>query len=156
MDVYQRMETLGVQLPPTPSAGGIYSPLTWLGNLYFTAGAGCRKNGVLVSEGKVGREATLEQGCDAARQCVLNLLAMMHNQLGDLNRVERILKLVGFVASAEDFYGQPKVMDSASQLLVDIFGEEVGRAARSAIGTNVLPNNQTVEIEMIFSAKDLC
>ena len=154
MDVYQRMKNLGLELPPPPPAGGVYSGLTHLHNLYFTAGVGCRKDGVLVSEGRVGKEESIEQGCAAARQCVINLLAMVQGQLGDLDRIERILKLVGFVASAEDFYGQPKVMDSASQLLVDIFGEQAGRGVRSAIGVNVLPNNQTVEIEMVFSVKD--
>ena len=137
------MKNLGVEPPPPPPAGGVYSGLTHLHNLYFTAGVGCRKNGVLVSEGRVGKEASLEPGCAAARQCVINLLAMIQGQPGNLNRIERILKVVGFVASAEGFYGQPKVMDNASQLLVDIFGEEAGRGVRSAIGTNVLPNNQT-------------
>lgn len=154
MDCYENMKEKGIILPPSPGAGGLYVPINIVGeHLYFTSGMGCKKDGKFLHVGQVGRELTIEQGQEAARQCILNLLSCMERELGDLRRVRKMIKVLGFVSSADGFGQQPKVMDAASSLLVDVFGQEVGCAARSAIGTNNLPGNQAVEIELVFEAE---
>jgi len=154
LDIYERLRELEVELytpnPPT----GIFVHMKEAGEKYiYTSGHGCAEKGVLKHVGKVGAEVSLEEGIWSARQCAINILSNLHMQLGDLNKIKRIIKVLGFVASSDDFFSQPKVMNGASQLLVDIFGEENGKAARSAIGVNVLPSNQPVEVEMIVELK---
>ena len=154
MDCYERMRERGITLPPCPAPGGVYVPMVKMSDhVYITSGTGCKKGGKFLFTGQAGKDFTVEDGQEAAKQCVLNLLANIERELGDLRRVTKIIKLLGFVSSADDFGQQPKVMDGASRLLIDIFGPETGTAARSAIGTNNLPGNQAVEIEMIFSAE---
>ena len=148
MDVYEALRSRGLTLPSPPPRGGLYVPVKQVGNLLFTAGCGSTVQGVPVNPGKVGADLTLEEGQAAARLCVLNLLAVLEVHLGDLNKIRNIVKLLGFVASAPDFYRQPEVMNAASQLLTDLFGDR-GQHARSALGTNVLPGNIAVEIELI-------
>jgi len=155
MNVYDKMKELKIELPQPPAAGGIYSPIVKFGGgLVYTSGHGPiinnSNNNINTLKGKVGQDLTIEQGQEAARLCILNILSTLHAQIGDLNRVEKIVKILGFVASADNFYDQPKVMDAASKLLCDIFGEERGRGARSAIGTNALPGNIAVEIEILL------
>ena len=151
MNVYENMKEHGIQLPEPPVPGGIYRPIQEIGqNFAYTSGMGCNIAGGTVYKGKVGQDLTLEQGQDAARCCMMNILSSLESQVGDLNRVKKVVKVLAFVASSPDFYDQPKVVNAASQLLVDIFGEENGKAARSAIGTNVLPGNIPVEIEALF------
>lgn len=153
MDCYENMRRNAIVLPEPPPRGGLYSKIRHAGgSLYFTSGVGCRSGGELVSVGQVGDGATLDDARAAARQCVLNILANIEEEFGDLNRVESVVKMLGFVAGADAFFEQPKVMDAASETLVAVFGAEKGCCARSAIGTNRLPNNQTVEIEMVFIA----
>lgn len=150
MDVYERIKELGINLPEPPPVGGVYFPVKEFGaNLIYTSGIGPILNGKPVMTGKLGKELMLEQGQEAARVTMLNILGAIQAKIGDLNRIRNVVKILAFVASADDFYDQPKVMNAASQLLVDIFGEKVGKAARSAIGTNVLPGNIPVEIEVI-------
>lgn len=103
--------------------------------------------------GRVGGELTLEQGQEMARRCALNILANLHHTLGDLNRIRRFVKVLAFVNSTDDFDRQPAVVNGASGLIRDIFGEEAGLPARSAIGVNVLPGNIPVEIEMLLELK---
>jgi len=154
MNVYDRMAELGITLPPSPGVSGAYVLVNKItDNVYYTSGCGCKKDGVFMYTGQCPRDFTVEQGQEAARQSILNLLSNIQHELGDLNRVKRIIKLLGFVSSTDDFGQQPKVMDGASKLLIDIFGAERGTAARSAIGTNNLPGNQAVEIEMIFEVE---
>ena len=153
MDVYENLKKAGYELPPQPPPGGIYTPVRQIGDILYTAGQGYTKNGVPVISGKAGKDVSLEEAQEAARGAVLNMLSALHGYLGDLNRIGEVVKILGFVASAEDFYNQPLVMNGASQLLVDVFGH-IGRHARSAIGTNVLPGNLTVEIEGIFKLKE--
>lgn len=149
MDIYNRLKELGLALPDAPDALGLYVPVKQVGNLLFSSGQGPLEKGKAVFTGKVGAERTLEEGQAAARMCVMNILAQVEKHLGDLNRVKEVVKLLGFVASAPGFNDQPKVINGGSQLLIDIFGD-AGRHARSAIGTNELPGNITVEIEAIF------
>lgn len=150
-DVYGRIQQSGIQFNPEQKPGGIYEPVTVFGDsLCYVSGHNCKVNGVLPHKGRLGQEVTIEQGCEDARQCVVNILTSLHNTIGDLNQIKRIVKVLAFVASSDTFYQQPKVVDAASQLLIDIFGEKAGKAARSAVGVNVLPNNQPVEIEMLI------
>lgn len=150
MDIYARIKELGLELPDLPPKGGVYKPVKQVGNFLFVSGQGATVKGVPVVVGKVGLERTLEEGQQAARICVMNALSTLHNYLGDLNKIKSLVKTLGFVASASNFNMQPKVIDGASLLLADIFGTENGIGARSAIGTNELPGNITVEIEFIF------
>ncbi len=153
MCVYEQLKSLGITLPALPPPGGLYAPAKRVGNLVYTAGQGPAVGGKPVITGKLGAERTIEEGQEAARICILNTLSILHHFLGDLNRVDNVVKLLGFVASAPGFHDQPKVINGGSQLLIDIFGEP-GRHARSAIGVNELPGNISVEIEAIFAIKD--
>ena len=123
MDVYDALKSRGISLPPPPPRGGVYVPVKQVGNLLFCSGCGPTVNGTPVISGKVGAELTLEQGQAAAELCVLNLLANLHAFLGDLNKIRDVVKLLGFVACTSDFYRQPEVMNGASQLLADLFGD---------------------------------
>jgi enamine deaminase RidA (YjgF/YER057c/UK114 family) len=150
----QRLIELGIELPEPPNPVGIYVPAQMTGHLLYTSGTGCRiAGGKLLYEGKVGQDLTLEQGQEAARQAAINLLSILKAKLGSLDRISQIVKLLGFVSSAPDFYEQPKVINAASDLFQEVFGER-GKHARSAIGTGVLPFNMPVEIEMIVEVKE--
>ncbi len=150
----KRLEEMGITLPPVDRKGKAMRPLIQEGNLLFMSGHGCElQEGGIIYEGKIGGELTEEQGYEAARHVGKNLLAALKDYLGDLDRVERIVKVLGFVASTPDFHRQPAVMHGFSDLMVEVFGER-GMHARSAIGTNVLPANQPVEIEMIVKIRD--
>lgn len=151
MNVYENLEKSGYKLPETPAKGGLYAPLKEFGNnLAYISGCGPQIKEKEVLIGKVGGELTEEQGKEAAERCMLNVLAVIENNLGDLNRVKNFAKILVFVSSDNNFYNQPQVADKASKLLIEIFGEEVGIAARSAIGVNVLPGNIPVEIEALI------
>lgn len=151
IDVNERIKDRGIVLPEAPAPGGIYTPAREFGDKFVcTSGCGPQMGGVSVHAGKVGSDLTLEQGQEAARACMLNVLSVLRRQIGDLNRVRRVVKVLAFVASDDGFYSQPAVVNAASQLLVDIFGEDAGKGARSAIGVNVLPGNIPVEIEVLF------
>lgn len=155
MDVYARLQELGIQLHHNYACQGVYAPVKEFGErLAYLSGIGPNSKDLPVYLGKVGAEFTLEQAQQAARQVIVNTLSMLNDRLGDLNRILRIVKVLGFVASADNFVMQPAVVNAASQMLVDIFGEENGLAARSAIGVNVLPGNIPVEIEMLIELKD--
>lgn len=149
MDVYARLKELNLTLPAPPPAGGIYKPVRPVGNCLYVSGQGATKAGVPVIAGKAGAERTLEEAQEAAKICVLNGLSVLHEYLGDLNKIKGLVKMLAFVQSAPGFSQQPKVIDTASALLRDIWGE-AGVGARSAIGVNELPGNITVEIEFIF------
>ena len=155
MDIYERLGELGITLPAPPSALGIYVPVMLFGDKFaYTSGIGpTGPDGTALVKGKLGVELTLEQGQEAARLAALNILSALHQKLGDLNRIKRLVKLLGFVAGTADFYSQPKVINGASQLFLDVFGEEAGKPARSAIGTNALPNEFPVEIELLIELK---
>lgn len=152
MDVYKRLEELGITLPEAPKPVGLFVTASRAGDLVYLSGQGscCGESNII---GKVGSERTVEEAYEGARNCMLNLLAVLEDYLGDLNRVKRPVKLLGFVNSAPDFDRQPAVINGASQLLIDIFGEN-GRHARSAIGAGALPGNISCEVEAIFEITD--
>ncbi|MCL2618183.1 MAG: RidA family protein [Defluviitaleaceae bacterium] len=153
MDIYKRLEELGVTLPAPPPLAGIFVPVKQVGNLLYLSGTGPTENGLPLVAGKVGGDRSIEEGQHAARLCVVNALSNLQQYLGDLNRIKSVVKLLVFVSSAEGFGRQPEVANGASQFLMDIFGREFGVGARSAIGANELPGNITVEIEFIFELK---
>jgi enamine deaminase RidA (YjgF/YER057c/UK114 family) len=135
-------------LPPLRPASGNYVSCVRTGNLIFTSGQGTDEY-----RGKLGEDVSVEVGYLAARQCMLNLLAVVKHELGDLSKVKRVVKILGFVNSTPDFTAQPKVMNGSSDLLVEVFGEK-GRHARSAVGMAQLPHNNIVEVEMILEVED--
>lgn len=143
-----RLKALGIELPLAPRPLASYVPAVRSGNLVFLAGQGPVADGKLVVTGKVGAELTEEEGYKAARITILNSLAVLRAEIGTLDRVRRIVKLVGWVNSAPGFTRQPWVINGASDLLVEIFGD-AGRHARSAVGANELPLNIPVEIELV-------
>lgn len=149
--IMQRLQELRAELPQSTPPEALYCPGVAAGDLVFTAGQTPKINGVLKYKGKVGSDLTLEEAQAAARMCALNCLAIV-NQCGGLDRVERIVKVTGFVNAAPDFTQHPKVIDGASRLLFDLFGAQ-GTHARSAVGCASLPGDACCEIEMIVQMK---
>ena len=148
MNTEKRIEELWILLPPSSPPGAMYIPVKQLGNALFVAGQVPFVNGKLEISGKVGDTVSMEQAQEAARRCIINLLAALKDYLGDLDRVRNIVKIQVFVNSKVGFQEQHIVANAASQLLYDVFGEK-GRHARTAIGTNQLPMDAPVEIEAI-------
>ena len=148
MQVESKLKELGFVLPKPPEPIAAYLPALQVGNLLFLSGTTCYENGKLLFTGRVGAELTLEQGYQASRQTALNLLSVIKATLGDLDRVERVVKLNGYVNSAQEFDRQPEVINGASELLEKLYGER-GRHARTSIGVSSLPGHIPVEIEMI-------
>jgi enamine deaminase RidA (YjgF/YER057c/UK114 family) len=144
----ERISELGLELPDVVAPLASYVPTARTGSLVYTAGQLPMVKGELPVTGKVGAEVTPEQAAEQARTCALNAIAAIKAEVGDLSKVKRIVKVVGFVASAPDFYGQPQVINGASDLLGEVFGD-AGRHARSAVGVSVLPRNAPVEVELI-------
>jgi enamine deaminase RidA (YjgF/YER057c/UK114 family) len=149
MSVADRLAELGLALPPVATPAGAYVPAMVSGNLVFTAGQIPMVGGVLPTVGKVGAEVSPEEAYELARICALNGLAAAESVIGSLDRVTRVVKVVGFVASAPDFTGQPGVVNGASELLGEVFGE-AGIHARSAVGVAALPLGAPVEVELIL------
>ena len=147
-----RLKALGIELPPVPKPIASYVPAVRTGNLVFLAGQGPVSGGKPTITGKVGREVSEEQGSKAARATILVALAALRAEIGSLDRVARIVKVVGFVNSAPGFTRQPWVMNGASDLLAEIFGE-AGRHARTSVSVNELPLDIPVEIEMTVEIK---
>ncbi|MBQ2650688.1 MAG: RidA family protein, partial [Clostridia bacterium] len=143
-----KLEALGLTLPPVSAPIGSYVTCKRQGDLLYLSGAGPIVQGEVLYKGKVGAEITPDVGYEAAKVSALNLIAALKAELGDLSKVKSIVKLLGLVACADGFYGQPGVINGASDLLFEVFGEK-GRHARSAIGVFSLPMNIPVEIEMI-------
>jgi enamine deaminase RidA (YjgF/YER057c/UK114 family) len=142
-----RLTELGITLPAVPAPAGAYVPAVRSGSLVFTAGQVPFVDGKVAATGKVGREISPEEAKDHARTCALNALAAVNGLVG-LDSVTRVVKVVGFVASAEGFTGQPGVVNGASELLGEVFGE-AGQHARSAVGVAELPLGVPVEVELI-------
>jgi len=149
MSAEQKLNELGLTLPQPPKPVANYVPAVKTGNLLFVSGHGPYNDGKTKISGKVGRELTIEEGYQTARNVALNCLASVKDTVGDLNKVKRVVKLLGMVNCTEDFKDLPKVINGCSDLLVTIFGE-AGKHARSAVGMQALPNQIPVEIEMIL------
>jgi enamine deaminase RidA (YjgF/YER057c/UK114 family) len=150
MSYEAKLKDLGLQLPPPPQPVATYIPAVRAGDLLFLSGVLPMRDGQLAFSGKLGRELTVEEGMEAAKLCLLNALAIAKQELGSLDRIRRVVKVVGHVASAEGFVQQPQVLNGASDLLVAVFGES-GRHARVAVGAAELPRRAPVEIEVILS-----
>jgi enamine deaminase RidA (YjgF/YER057c/UK114 family) len=144
-----RLAELGLTVPATSKPVAAYIPAIAVGNLVYTSGQLPMIDGELPAHGKVGAEIEPDAARQLARTCVLNGLAAARTVIGSLDRITRVIKVVGFVASDPGFFGQPQVINGASELLVEIFGE-AGTHARSAVGVAVLPLNAPVEIEFVF------
>ena len=152
--IESRLEDMGLRLPEPPVPVAAYLPsVVFSNNLVYVSGQDCRKDGQLLYKGKLGSDLTVEQGKECARQSMCNCLAALKYSIGDLDRVKRIVKVLGFVASAPGFGEQPYVLNGASELLIDIFGD-MGKHARAALGINELPFGTPVEIEMIVELKE--
>lgn len=149
-----RLKELGIALPAPPSPIATYVPAVKVGDLLFASGHGpaAAPDGKTYA-GKVGRDLTLEEGRAAARLVGLNVLASVRRTLGSLDRVVRVVKVLGMVNATEDFTQQPQVVNGFSDLLVEVFGEERGKGARSAVGMGSLPNNIPVEVEAVFEVE---
>jgi enamine deaminase RidA (YjgF/YER057c/UK114 family) len=143
-----RLKELGIELPAAPKPVANYVPVVRVGDLLFLSGVLPSKEGQLVMTGKLGADVSIEQGVAAARLAVLNALAIVKAEAGSLDRVKRIVKMVGHIASAPGFTDQPQVLNGASDLLVAVFGE-AGRHARVAVGAAELPRQAPIELELI-------
>ena len=151
--IEDRLSRLGYTLPDPPEPAGNYLPASRSGNQLWLAGVGSRTADGSRISGKLGSDLSLEEGYLAARWCALNLLSRMKAELGDLNRVARFVKVVGFINSAPGFEGQAAVLDGASDLFVELFGD-AGRHARSAPGMAALPGNIAVIVECVVEVKE--
>ena len=147
--VESRLAELGYTLPPPPEPIGNYLSAARSGNIMWMSGVGSRRTDGARISGKLGTDLTVEQGYEAAQWCALNLLARMKVELGELDRVTRILKVFGMVNSSPDFQDQAKVIDGASDLFVELYGKE-GKHSRSAPGMAVLPGNTAVIIDCVI------
>ena len=152
MDVEARLEALGLRLPVPPRPVANYVPAVQIGGLVFTSGVLPVREGQIAMVGKLGKELSVEQGQDAARLALLNALSVVKQELGSLNRVARVVRLTGHVASSAGFTQQPVVLNGASDLLVAVFGE-AGRHTRVAVGAAELPLGAPIEIELIIEVK---
>lgn len=151
-DAEQRLVELGIELPEVSPPVANYVNAVQTGKLLFLAGKGPRKSDGSYITGKVGSDLTLEEGQEAARLTAINQLAVLKAELGDLDRVNRIVKVTGMVNAVPDFGNQPEVINGFSNLMVEVFGEK-GKHARAAVGMGSLPRNIAVEIDMIVEVK---
>ena len=153
MSPEQKLKEMGIILPAAPAALGAYVPCVQTGNLLFLSGQLPLREGKLIRTGKLGESVSISDAQDDARQAVMNALSNAKAVLGSLDRVAKCVKLNGYVASAPDFTDQPRVLNAASELLRDIFGDQ-GRHARVAVGVSVLPLNSPLEIDFIFEIRE--
>jgi enamine deaminase RidA (YjgF/YER057c/UK114 family) len=152
MGIEKRIEALGLDLPEVPKPVASYIPAVHSGNYVFTSGQLPVIKGELTRRGKVGSDLTVEEGYECAKVAALNCLAAVQSVVGALDRVKRVVRVVGFVNSAPGFEDQPKVINGASDLLVEIFGDQ-GKHARLALGTSELPMGAPVEVEMVVEVQ---
>jgi enamine deaminase RidA (YjgF/YER057c/UK114 family) len=152
MGAEARLKELGITLPPQATPVANYVPFVRTGSLLFLSGHGPFRDGKAARRGKLGKDLSIEEGYQVAREVGLNLLASARTALGSLDKIRRVVKVLGMVASAEGFTDQPKVMNGFSDLMVEVFGE-AGRHARSAVGMAELPMGIPVEIEMILEVE---
>jgi enamine deaminase RidA (YjgF/YER057c/UK114 family) len=149
----EKIEQLGLILPPAPKPVGLYKPMLIVGNLAYLSGHGPLQADGKVMLGCVGADITMEQGQAAAKQTALAMLSTLKAGLGSLDRVVRLVKLLGLVRCTDDFGQSPLVINGCSQVFVDLWGTDLGIGVRSALGTNALPGGMAVEVEAIFEVK---
>jgi enamine deaminase RidA (YjgF/YER057c/UK114 family) len=152
-DPDKRVQELHLTLPPAPKPVAVYKPAVRVGNLLYVSGHGPLKADKTLILGKVGKDLTLDQGKEAARQTGLAILATLKDTLGSLDKVKRLVKAFGMVNCTDDFTDQPKVINGFSELMKDVFGDDAGVGARSAVGHNALPSGMAVEVEAIFEVE---
>jgi enamine deaminase RidA (YjgF/YER057c/UK114 family) len=150
MSPEQRLKELNLELPPAPKPVAVYKPLVIVGDMAYVSGHGPLKADKTLITGRVGADMDLAAGKNAARQVGLAILATLRSELGNLDRVRRLVKVLGMVNSTPDFKDHPQVINGCSELFADVFGKENGIGARSAVGMGSLPGNIAVEIEAIF------
>lgn len=150
MSADDRVKELDLELPPAPKPAGVYKPIVISGNMAYVSGHGPLKPDESMYCGRVGGDVDKDGGYTAARQVGLAILATLQSQLGSLNRVKQLVKSLGMVNAAPDFKDHPAVINGYSDLMRDVFGEEIGVGARSAVGMGSLPGNISVEVEAIF------
>jgi enamine deaminase RidA (YjgF/YER057c/UK114 family) len=149
MSPEDKLRELGIELPKAPSPLGSYIPCVQSGSLLFISGILPLRGGILTRTGKLGDTVTIDEAREDARTAAINALAVVKAHVGNLAAIKRCVKITGYIASSPDFTDQPKVLNAASDLIREIFGE-AGRHARAAVGVNVLPLNSPLEIEFIF------
>ena len=150
MSAESRLAELGLQLPPVPKPAGVYKPLVVSGKMAYVSGHGPLKADKTMFTGRVGADVDLAAGVQSARQTGLAILATLREYLGSLDKVARVVKVLGMVNCTADFTQHPQVINGCSELFRDIWGEDHGVGARSAVGMGSLPGNITTEIEVIF------
>lgn len=149
----KRIQELHLTLPPAPKPVAVYKTAVKSGNLLFVSGHGPLKADKTMILGRVGQDMTPEQGKDAARQVGLAVLATLRDTLGSLDKVKRLVKTLGWVNCTPDFTGQPGVINGFSELMKDVFGEDAGVGARSAVSAHTLPGGMAVEVECVFEVE---
>lgn len=152
MSFEAKLTEMGIVVPEAPKPVAAYVPAVQIGDIIYTSGQIPFVDGQIKYKGKLGKDVTIEQGYDAARVCVINALAAVKSLAGSLDNIEKIIKVVGFVNSAPGFTDQPKVINGASELLAEVFGQ-AGAHARSAVGVAELPIDSAVEVELIVKLK---
>ena len=152
-DFDKRIQELHLTLPPAPKPVAVYKPAVKVGNLLYVSGHGPLKEDKTLILGVVGKDLTTDDGKAAARQTGLAIIATLKDHLGSLNKVKRLIKSFGMVNCTADYTDQPKVINGYSELMKDVFGEDAGVGARSAVGHNALPGGMAVEIEAIFEVE---
>lgn len=149
----QKLESLGLKLPPAPKPVGLYKPMLVVGNLAYISGHGPLKSDGTLILGRVGDDLDVEGGKAAAKQTALAILSSLRAGLGNLDRIVRVVKLLGFVRCTDAFGQSPLVINGCSQVFVDLWGDDLGIGVRSALGTNSLPGGMAVEVEGIFEIR---
>lgn len=149
MKIEDRIKELNIQLPPAPPLGGVYKPVVVVDKMLYVSGQGPVRNDGSLIRGKLGSGLNTQEGYLAARQAGLTMLATIKSQLGDLNKIRRLVKTLGMVNGEPDFFEHPQVINGFSDLMVELLGEDEGKGARSAVGMT-LPGNIAVEVEAIF------
>jgi len=150
MGAEAKVKELGLKLPPIPKPAGVYKPMVVAGDYVYVSGHGPLKDDGSMTCGRVGTETDLKGGYEAARQCGLVILSTLRHGLGSLDRVKRVVKILGMVNAAPDFTQHPGVINGCSELFREVWGEDHGVGARSAVGMGSLPGNITAEVEVIF------
>ena len=153
MSADARLAALGIELPPAPKPVGVYKPALVVGDMVYMSGHGPLKSDKTLIKGRLGADMDQQAGYDAAKQTGLAMLATLQSHLGSLDKIERVVKLLGLVRCTDEFDQQPAVINGCSELFKAVFGDDEGVGTRSALGTNALPGGIAVEIEAILQLK---